>query len=284
MTTSMAMIVTFKYQMSHDIDTARDEYEEMFDMIREAGFQAVDVTSYEIDTFGEDYVRETLKRHGIKVSSYICFEDFISEKNQEKAISNGLNSIDLAKKFDSKVAMMVPMWPQEYEETDREKISQNMAVCWKPIAAYGKKQGVHVVIEDTPDQRIPLCSTEELKYILEAVPDIEVVYDSGNMLLAGENPVRYFDTFKQRIAHIHIKDMRYAADTEKWADIARDGRKMICAPTGDGIVDIPTLMSHIKESGYEDYLTIEFCKDFHSGYVESMEHARDYLEKIMGSE
>ena len=240
----------------------------------------MDVTSTEIDMFGEEYVRRLLDQHGIKVSSYIYFDEFADEKNQEKAIMRGMEAIDTAKNFGAKVAMMVPMGQKGVEEVSREQLAKNMIACWQLIAAYGKVQGIHVVIEDTPDQRIPLCTMEELKYVLDAVPDLEVVYDSGNMLLAYEDPVTYFDTFKDRIAHIHIKDMKNAEDTQIWADIARDGKKMTCAPTGTGLVDMKTLIRHIKESGYNEYLTIEFCMEPQRGYVGSLVYAKEFIEKL----
>lgn len=284
MTTNMVMPTIFKFQMSHDIDTAHDEYEEMFDMVEQAGYEAVDVTSMELDMLGEEYVRKILDQHGIKVSSYIYFDQFADGGNREDAIRKGKDAIDTAKRFGAKVAMMVPIGQPYIEKVPRKELAENMIACWKPITAYGKEQKVHIVVENTPDLRLPLCATKELQYVLDAVPDLEVVFDSGNMMLVYEDPVTYFETFKRCTAHIHIKDMQKVAETEKWADIASDGKKMMAAPTGTGLVDIKELLKHVKESGYDGYLTVEFCMDVKRWYVGSLIYAREYIEKELGIE
>ena len=279
MTTNMAMITIFKYQMSHDIDTAHDEYEEMFDMVEKAGYKAVEITSMELEMFGEEYVRNILKQHQIEVSSYICFEEFADSDNHENAVQKGKAAVDTAKRLGADIAMMVPTGHSGIENLLKEVLTDNLISCWREIAAYGKSMGVHIVVEDTPDLRMSLCTTQELQHVLQEVPDLEMVYDSGNMMLVYEDPVTYFETFKNKIAHIHIKDMQIVPDTEKWADIASDGKRMMCAPTGTGMVDIKELLKHIKESRYDGYLTVEFCMDAKRGYENSLEYAKEYIEK-----
>ena len=54
---------------------------------------------------------------------------------------------------------------------------------------YARQLGLHPVIEDTPNLKLCLEKADEVKEVLDAVEGLELVYDSGNMILDGEDPV-----------------------------------------------------------------------------------------------
>lgn len=108
-----------------------------------------------------------------------------------------------------------------------------------------------------------------------------MVYDSGNMILVGEDPVEYYDAFADRIAHIHLKDMRIADAHEMFTDRALDGRAMTAAPTGTGLIDLENVMKHVREHGYDGYLTIEFAVDAEKDYRGTLRKSREYIESLI---
>lgn len=57
------------------------------------------------------------------------------------------------------------------------------------------------------------------------LPGMKLVYDSGNMILAGEDPVEYAKAMKDQIDYVHLKDMKVIPANRRGADIALDGRQ-----------------------------------------------------------
>lgn len=283
MTTNMLYGIAVKALEEHDLEEALVLYNEMMDLVETSGFDMIDITSLEFDLFGVDTVKEALKKRNLKVSSLIHFDKFASMEEADSAvlIEKAKNVIDLAKEIGTEIVMLVPQAQENVLEYSRKALADCLVKHWIPIAEYARAQGVHVVAEDTPDLRLPLCTTEELSYVLERVPGLEMVYDSGNMILVDEDPVTYFETFANQIAHIHLKDMIVTDDSNMLADTARDGRKMTAAPSGKGLLDFPTLLEHIKNSGYSGRLAIEYAKGNDEDSLESLNHAQKYFEKLL---
>lgn len=283
MTINMMMPIWMKIVMEQDLEEALELYNEMMDLVVASGYEAVDVTSMEMDLLGVDSVMNVLRKRNLKVSSLIHFGKFTAMDEAEciEVVEKAKKAIDLALNFETNVVMLVPQPQDNILDYTRVSLADQLAKNWTPVAQYAKENGVHLVIEDTPDLRIPLCTTEELQYVLDRVPALEVVYDSGNMILVDEDPVKYFDVFASKTGYIHLKDMQLADKTVMFADTAKDGRKMTAAPSGKGMVDFCTLLKHIKESGYDGYLTVEFAKNEQQDYLESLVNAREYFERLL---
>lgn len=76
MTMNMFIPVIIKIKMEQDMEDALELYGEMLDLAADAGFEAVDVTSMELDMIGKETVKEYLEARGLKVSSLIYFNQF----------------------------------------------------------------------------------------------------------------------------------------------------------------------------------------------------------------
>ena len=286
MTMSMFIPVIIKIKMEQDMEDALELYGEMMDLAADAGFEAVDVTSMELDMIGKETVKEYLEARGLKVGSLIYFNQFASadEEKSREVVEGGRNAVEQALYLGTKVLMLVPQAQEGIEKLSAEEIHRALIRNLTPVTAYAVEKGIHSVIEDTPDLRLHLCKAEDLAKVVDAVPGQEVVYDSGNMVLADEDPVKYYDKFAEKTAHIHLKDMMEApAEMARFADTAADGRKMTGAPSGTGMLAeaFPTLMERIRDNGYDGYLTVEFAKDEELGYLESLKRAREYFDGII---
>ena len=109
--------------------------------------------------------------------------------------------------LETKVLMLVPQVHEGIEQFSAEEVQRALIGNLTPVTAYAVEKGIHSVIEDTPDLRLHLCRAEDLARVVDAIPGQEVVYDSGNMVLVDEDPIKYYERFAQKTAHIHLKDM-----------------------------------------------------------------------------
>lgn len=282
MTLNMVGQMFFGFQIDHDIEAFLDTYEEMMELVAETGYEAVDMTSFEVSILGLEKMTSILGKYHLKISSYIYFEQFaaMDEDGFEERVARAKQAVDDAISMGTKVLMLVPTAQENITEYTPEEIRAQMIRHWIAVAAYAQEKGIHPVVEDTPDLRLHFCTAKEVKEVLDAVPGLELVYDSGNMVLVGDDPVAYYDTFAERTGHIHLKDMRLASKADMAADVALDGTKMTCAPTGTGMVDLKEVMRHVRDHGYEGYLTVEFAVDKDNDYRKSLIRSREFLEEL----
>ena len=210
MTINMAMPVLIKVMMEHDMEDAMELYEEMLDLVKDAGFEAVDVSAMEVRCFGVETVKEQLDKRNLKVSSLIHFGEFATGDEEKAAavVEEGKQAVDQALFLGTNVLMLVPQAREDLSSYTREQIQENLIRNFTPVTALAVEKGVHSVIEDTPDLRLQLCTREDVEYVLSRVPGQELVYDSGNMILVEEDPIAYYDAIADRTAHIPLKDMK----------------------------------------------------------------------------
>ena len=82
-------------------------------------------------------------------------------------------------------------------------------------------------------------------------------FDTGNSFIAGEDPVAFCERFKDKISHVHVKDV-----SESLAAIARGGQTGIAlshCSVGEGANagNIRRCLEILRDNGYTGHLSIE---------------------------
>lgn len=282
MTMTMFMRILFKYNLDHDREDLLDGYEEILTMVQEAGFDSVDVTGWEAGILGLDTLKAMYQKYHLKVSSFIYPEQFalMDEEGFGQRIARAESGIDIAAALGTEVFMLVPQAQEGIGQYTPDEIQASLIRHWNPITAYAKEKGLHVVIEDTPDLKLHLCRAEDVKKVLDAIPGLELVYDSANMILVGEDPIEYLHQFAGKIAYVHLKDYRKAPAGSMLLEYAQDGTAMSTAPIGTGIIDLRAIVEELDHIGYSGGMTLEFYVDDDKEYLKSLIRSRKYVEEL----
>ena len=280
MTLNIVGEMFFKFQMDQDFEGFTETYEEMMDLAKECGYTSVDVTTLETMAFTAKGVKERLDARGLKAGSFIYMANLaaVDEEGYDKRVQDAKAAVDTALLFGTDILMLAPQAHEGIENNTPEEIRDSLVKHLMPVVSYAKEKKVHVVVEDTPDLRLHFCSMEDVKAVLDRVPGLEMVYDSGNMILVKEDPVTYFRTFRDKIAHVHIKDMQEADPKAFLADHDVDGRAMTGAPTGTGLIDLDAVMAAMRETEYDGGVTIEFVVDEAKDYRGTLIRSREFVE------
>ena len=82
-------------------------------------------------------------------------------------------------------------------------------------------------------------------------------FDTGNSFIAGQDPVEFCERFKDKISHVHVKDV-----SESLAAIARGGQTGIAlshCSCGRGVNadNIRRCLEILRDRGYDGHLSIE---------------------------
>lgn len=278
MTLDRFIRLAYHFFQDHDMERFCKLYDEMMETTADAGIQMVEVTSRETRLLGFDYVKEVLERHQLSVGGYMHMDTPAEDPSfLDEALS-------FATKLGADTLMLIPQWHDSLAGCEKKEIHALYANRWRKVAADAKEAGIRVVVEDTPDQRLHLCSVEEMLAFLPLLPHTRLVYDSGNMLLAGEDPVEYAQKTSDWIGYVHLKDMRELPMSTRGGDLSRDGRKLTSAKHGTGLVPLDQVIQALKQLHYTGRWVIELSMDGSESYPEAIRGAQGYLRKYLNQD
>ncbi|MEB6036521.1 myo-inosose-2 dehydratase [Staphylococcus pseudoxylosus] len=109
-------------------------------------------------------------------------------------------------------------------------------------------------------------TTEEIDELMERTSkeNVSLLFDTGHLVVSGENPIEIFNKHVYRIKHIHFKDIRpeikEVVDKENqcFLDAVRKG--MFTVP-GDGVIDFEPILNLIYQSDYSGWIVVEAEQD-----------------------
>ena len=108
-------------------------------------------------------------------------------------------------------------------------------------------------------------SQRDTERLLENTKDqVKLILDTGHMLFAGGNSIEVAKNFKERVIHVHCKDMRkHILDRSLKEDLSFRQAFMEGAFTvpGDGCINYKPLLKFLKENHYNGWLVVEAEQD-----------------------
>ena len=99
----------------------------------------------------------------------------------------------------------------------------------------------------------------EIERFLEDT-DVELLLDSGHLLVAGGDPVQALGDWGERIGAIHIKDVRLKVLEQvkaERADTLTAWRRGLFCALGQGDVDLVAFCAAVDARGYEGWVVVE---------------------------
>jgi sugar phosphate isomerase/epimerase len=275
------MVLPVIWQIGTDItmEEAFKQYCDILRMVRECGFSAVEVTSLEVDTFGLDHVRAALAETGLKCACLIHM-DFFAETDHEKherIVINAQHKIIAAKELGAKHVMLGLMAQPDAEQHSNEELRESLMRNIRPIAVFGKEQDISVSVEDTPEIRLPLSNSGDLKTVLDSIPELSLTFDTGNMIHGGDDPEHFYQELKGHISYVHLKDMEYTEDYSA-GELTADGRFITAAIHGKGIIDFENILRELRQDGYDGWLMLEYVG--HENHEENIKAALRYIDVL----
>lgn len=145
--------------------------------------------------------------------------------------------------FGAKIVRVFSYWRTTHPELCLDRIVEALS----GLAALGEKEGVVIGLENEHACNIAKASetAEALSFIPH--PNLKVVWDPANALVAGEDPFPggYSLLPKDRIVHVHAKDCHMQAGQPVWG------------PLGTRSVRWKEQIAALRADGYEGYLSLE---------------------------
>lgn len=204
-------------------------------------------------------INTMLEKHRMKISCINTFVDLTVQ--DEAAYSDNIvlcqKIIDKAVELSAPMVMLVPAFPHLIEsEEDKQRGLLRIIPALKSITAYAQSRGIVLTIENYPALQTPFCSVDEVKTILEQVPDLKLTLDYGNFLVANDDPIQAYETLKSYIVNVHLKDWQFV--TDQTGIETADGKYLKSVIHGQGVMDFSTLFSKMHSDKYKGYFSFEY--------------------------
>lgn len=109
---------------------------------------------------------------------------------------------------------------------------------------------VPLCLENMMPRNILAVEPEDFFEIFEKFPDLKLTLDSGHGHIDdpdGSRLIGFVDRFPGKIGHLHLSD--------------NNGRRDEHLAVGKGTIDFSSLISKLREHGYDDTLTLEIFSD-----------------------
>jgi inosose dehydratase len=131
------------------------------------------------------------------------------------------------------------------------------------VARHMKRHGVHLAFHHHMGTVIE--TKAEIDRLMEATPsEVGLLYDTGHLVFAGEDPEAVARQWAHRIVHVHAKDVRAdvlkKAREGKWSFLDSVVAGIYTVP-GDGSIDFRRALKPLADIGYDGWLIVEAEQD-----------------------
>ena len=137
-----------------------------------------------------------------------------------------------------------------------------------------EKLGVALALECGSPAGSLIYNIETLQKLLalEGLDSARVLFDPAHYQIRGDSPVRAYQTFRDRIVHIHAKDA------------CGDPENTIFPPLGQGEVDFEELFAALSAAQFYGYIAVEyeaFAWDFPKDYRKVLPQEKAFLDDLI---
>lgn len=146
-----------------------------------------------------------------------------------------------------------------------DKQFENLAVGLNELGRRAKAKGMKLCFHAHVGTGIETKSEIDRLMSMTDPETVFLLFDTGHLTLAGENPAEVLKKYIRRTGHIHIKDLRssiYKKMSEENLSFLSGIKKGLFTVPGDGdMVDWNAIFTIIKENNYEGWIVVEAEQD-----------------------
>lgn len=224
-----------------------------FSVVADAGFRKIDLWgraphfSTKVTEVKPRDIEKLVAQYGVQVANLgtYCGREFLDKDRlvRNKAMAELTRTVDLAVRFGARSIRVMPGVGEKPEMVD------GLKGPFARAAVYAAQKGIFMGMENhagsiagDPNLALELCKGVGSRHF-------GVLYEPCNLLHGKVDYKQAFETFKDYIVHVHIKDGRW------------DGDNFVRCHLGEGDVDVKWVVDAMESIGYTgDYaLEYEIC-------------------------
>lgn len=232
---------TYTWQM--DLPRYRGRIDHIARVAAAAGYTGLEP---EVLMLGEDWTTETLlaplRQHGLALAALCLVEDWQHERETAEEAARADRAISAVAAAQDGAILTLCQNPgrDRYDVAVRQHYAIRSMTA---VAARAARRGVHCSVHPNSPAGSLFRTAEDYDVLLSGLPeDIGYTPDVGHIAAAGLDPLTVLDQYRDRVDHIHFKDVTAAGG---WAR------------TGDGIIDFEAIIGLLTATGYAGWIVME---------------------------
>ena len=243
-----------------------------FEVIRSLGIDYADLTdNHDGATLGTEYgfsasvsleshpqaILDMVKEFGLTLTSVCAHANLLDPASPTRyGTSQIIKAIKLAHFLSIKQVITAEGEPKTdfgHHLTEDQRLFSIREKLYEPIL-WAETLGIELLIEP---HGIMTDTVKTMSRVLDALGHEKIVgvnLDTGNSWLGGGDPLEFVRTFKERIRHVHWKDIPKDWEPKRGKVF---GCGMAVIPLGDGVVGIEAIVKELKKVGFDGPTTLE---------------------------
>ena len=258
-------------------------FRDMVKFAKENGFDGIDCMSFHFEEDGET-AKQILEEFDLPLTAVNIIAPFSgadTEDQFQKVLADTTEVIDRAYIAGCRNILLMPTGYVPDPGQTREQVYQNMVRGLRAVVDYGWSKGMTINTETLESVGVPLCSNGEMMRLFGDLPSLKYTHDTGNPIVAMEDPIATYDLFKDRLANVHFKDLEFTDERTEMMNPV--GKYFARAILGEGEIDFKKHLELLKRDGYEGWITIEGQRPADNqldGAIEALKYFRKLEEEI----
>lgn len=215
---------------------------------------------------GRASIRQLARDHGMEISSISAHDTDDNSlvdadpQGRQRHLDYIKGCIDMAPDVGTSVVHVLAGPPPAGVPTERAWgwLVEGLATC----IHYASERGVTFALEAVVGSTVP-----NMAYLTRLLEDLgedklQVNFDAGHLVLAGEDPAEWVRTLGPRIVHAHIKDANVIPPGFEFPPLPEGTMRLSTefefVALGRGVIRFGELVSAMREIGYEGFLSMEY--------------------------
>lgn len=251
---------------------AENTFEQCISEMALAGFVGSEVgNKYPKDT---KVLKKALDLRGLQICN-AWFSTYFTTKDENTVIEEFIKHRDFLYEMGAKVigcseqghsiqGLELPIFEQKPIFTDEEW--DKVIKGYNKLAELAEEKGMKVSLHHHMGTGIQ--TPEEIDRFMESTKDnVYLLFDTGHIYFSEgsqEAVDKLIDKYIDRIAHIHLKDVRRGVmekvKAERWSFL-KGVREGVFTVPGDGDINFDHVFDVVEKSGYEGWLVVEAEQD-----------------------
>ncbi len=240
------------YALRYDFPTPVEAFRHFY----KKGVRYADMLDNEFDMYPMHLYCDYLQEAGLGLSAVVSMLDIAHVDSAVRArnIAKVKGEIDLMEKLGIPRLMPAPDVVSAHSLEEWKRMQELLISGFAELVEYAKGSGIQVMLENQSSLVRADSRIEDLRVILDAVPGLGFVLDSGNFYCIGEDVLEAYRILGDRMVHMHCKDWR----PDPYGAFVRENMPRFNGTAiGDGVLPLKELFSRLRRDKREVNVVLE---------------------------
>ena len=213
-------------------------------------------------------VRDAVEKHGLKLSAFSSHSQL---SKPEIAVEYLKQAARFAYECGAPIINTHEGHKQPWTTAEEDYVLIKYSI--KEAVKVCERRGIKIGLETHQTYSLSLEGYDRILNLVDS-PCVGANFDTGNAHLGGLDPVSWLERVKDRVIHMHAKDISFEQSAAERGKVM--GTAVGCA-CGDGVVDWEKIVAILRTVPQDVVLSVE-CGSMEQA-ARSIEHLRKIVEK-----